>query len=142
MADEDFSSGFGEAAQPFFDYSEITHLAKRMMALYHCRCALSGAALSDRQFEPIVFFLQPLEHGGRIDPENALLVERASGRLLQSGIVLMSDEYEAYIARPDLLENTAGAGLEEGRKLFLPDSAEFWPSKAMIAYHRSLFRAQ
>lgn len=142
MADDDSSSGFGEAAQAVFDYTEIATLANRLMEQYRFRCAVSGADISNKNLEPTVFFLQPLEHGGRIHPENAVLVERASGRLLQSGLVLISDAFETFIARADLMDSSARSLPNGGRKLFLPDSAEFWPSTAMIAYHRSLFRAQ
>jgi hypothetical protein len=141
MADEKFDSGFGEAAQAFFDYSKIERLGDELMRQYGRRCAISGATLT-QDLEPTVFFFQPLDHFGEIHRGNAVLVERACGGLLQSGIVLISDAYEAFIARPDLVDSSKLKGLDQPRRLYLPDNIDFWPSRTMIAYHRSLFRAQ
>lgn len=141
MAGEEFDSGFGEAAQAFFDHSQIERLADELIRLYGQRCAMSGALLT-QELEPTVFFFQPLHHFGEIHRANAILVEKASASLLQSGIVLISDDYEAFIARPDLVDPNKVGGLDQRKRLYLPDNVDFWPSRVMIAYHRSLFRAQ
>lgn len=141
MTGENFDRGFGEAAQAFFDHSAIERLADELISNYGLRCAVSGARLT-QELEPTVFFLQPLDHHGEIHRGNALLVERASASLLQSGIVLISDDYEAFIARPDLVDPGMLATVQQRQRLYLPENVDFWPSRAMIAYHRSLFRAQ
>lgn len=147
MSDEpEDLDGLEEGLQRGFVLEDPVALTRMMLDLYDHRCAVTGkafprahGALPHPDLE--VFLFQPLSHRGLLSPVNALLVEGAVFGLMQAGLVLITDRYEAMVSA------SAGAepGLAEGdavRPLHLPADRLFWPDRAALAYHRGLFKAQ
>jgi hypothetical protein len=131
-------SGLGEGVQRGWAMDDAVAFRGMMLELYSERCAVTGLQ-PEKGAE--VFLFQPPSHGGLLSTANALVVERAAASLLGRGLILISDDYMAFTPHPEIIgasNDPAGAG----RRLTLPDDVSLWPDKAMLSYHRSLFRAQ
>ena len=135
--------GFGEGVQRSFAMDDAVAFRRLMLDIYGGRCAVTDGALGpvgDDSLE--VFLFQPLEHGGAMTTSNAVVVDRAAAGLLRRGVVLVDDDYFTFLPHPEHLAPGAEAKPLPGRMLALPDNVSLWPDRTMLAYHRSLFRAQ
>lgn len=142
----DRQRGFRERFQQGFTPADPVAFARLMLDQYGNRCALMGAKhdATEDGLHPIltIFLFQPLSHQGALEPSNAIVVELAVASLLERGLVLIDDQYEAYLPQSEEASD-AGADATAGRRqLHLPEDRAFWPDRAMLAYHRSLFNAQ
>lgn len=137
-------AGFGEGMQRGFALDDAVAFRRMMLELYQGRCAVTGRAPAEAGASEAldVFLLQPLGHGGVMRPGNALVVEAAVASLLGKGLVWISDDYRAYAPFPEVIGAAGEPGDQKGRPLCLPKDVALWPERTMIAYHRSLFRAQ
>ena len=141
MSSRNRQAAFGEGVQRDFVLDDAMAFQQLMLGLYGHRCAVTGRRADVEALE--VFLFQPFDHGGMMVPSNSLVVEPAVASLLARGLILISDEYRAYTPHPEIVGVARPA--EEpaaGRALMLPEDVAMWPEKAMIGYHRSLFRAQ
>ncbi len=138
--------GFAEIYQSGFDTDAPVVFTESALLAYDHRCAITG-----RKFEPsgsavhpdlTVFLFQPLAHGGRWDFGNAVVVDIAAASLLGKGILLVDDDYQAFIAQPVMLDPSATGPASGERPLVLPQDPGIWPTRQALAYHRSLFRVQ
>jgi hypothetical protein len=135
--------GFGEGVQRSFALDDASAFRQLMLDIYGSRCAVTDGALGPGDDDSLeVFLFQPLEHGGAMSPSNAVVVDRAAAGLLRRGIVLVDDDYVTFLPHPEYLEAGVDAKPLPGRRLALPDNVSLWPERTMLAYHRSLFRAQ
>ena len=135
--------GFGEGVQRGFALDDAFAFRQLMLDIYGSRCAVTDGALGPGDNDSLeVFLFQPLEHGGAMAPGNAVVVDRAAAGLLRRGIVLVDDDYVTFLPHPEHLEPGVDAKPLPGRRLALPDNVSLWPERTMLAYHRSLFRAQ
>ena len=144
MAEHRRQGGFGEGIQRGFALDDAVAFRQLMLDIYSRRCAITGQVYSGDMTEDglEVFLLQPLDHGGQLRPANAIVVETAAARLLAQGIIFVSDDFLAYTPHPELAAPDAMDTNLQGRPLSLPDNVALWPDRAMLAYHRSMFRAQ
>lgn len=143
MTDNEDGSGFGEGAQRAFALDDAVAFRSLMLDIYSHSCALTGGALNAGPDDGLdVFLLQPLSHGGSMTPGNALVVDKAAARLLEQGLVLVDDDYVAFLPHPEIAGPPFDSGSSSGRQLHLPESVSLWPDRAMLAYHRSRFRTQ
>ncbi|MBB4052036.1 putative restriction endonuclease [Devosia subaequoris] len=144
MADRDRSVGFAEGIQRGFALDDAVSFRQLMLETYNRRCAVTGKSYAadeaDEHLE--VFLFQPLEHGGRMAPDNAVVVDTVVAGLLSKGHLLISDAYCAYTSHPEIVSEPVEASDAHGRNMVLPDNISLWPQRAMVGYHRSLFRAQ
>lgn len=139
VARDDYPPGFGEGVQRGLTMDDAVAFRKVMLEIYACRCAVTG----HQPGEGIeVFLFQPPAHGGALSTANALVVERAAASLLGRGLILISDDYLAFTPHPEIIGVSNDAEECSGRRLTLPDDVSLWPDRAMLSYHRSLFRAQ
>lgn len=136
--------GFGEGMQRGFALDDAVAFRRLMLDLYQCRCAVTGQSPASGEGSDTleVFLFQPLGHGGVMRPGNALVVEAAVASLLGKGLVWISDDYHAYAPYPEIIGAAGQPADQCGRPLSLPEDIALWPERSMIAYHRSLFRAQ
>lgn len=144
MGSDKRDSGFGEGVQRSFALDDAAIFRRLMLGLYGGRCAVTGQCPPQRSAEDAleVFLFQPLCHGGVMTSGNALVVEPAVASLLGKGLILVSDDYFAFAPHPEIVGAAKASEARCGRPLFLPDEVGQWPDRAMLAYHRSLFRAQ
>lgn len=139
MTESDEITGFAERAQRDLVLEDLSAFRRMMISLYSGRCAVTGHQPGDENLE--IFLFLPPEHGGELSPKNALLVEQAAASLLCRGLILISDDYMAFTPHPEIIGVLSDPPCA-GRHLTLPDDASLWPDKALMSYHRSLFRAQ
>lgn len=139
MNDRSVQCGFGEGIQRGLVLDDAVAFRRMMIELYGERCAVTGQP-AGRGIE--VFLFQPPAHGGALSTANALVVERAAASLLGRGLILISDDYLAFTPHPEIIGATHDPEECPGRRLTLPDDVSLWPDRAMLSYHRSLFRAQ
>lgn len=144
MAADDKRREFDEGVQRGFALDDALAFRRLMLDIYGQRCAVTGHGHpGDAGAEGLeVFLLQPLEHGGMMTSANAIVVEAAVASLLGKGLILISDDFLAYTPHPELVGARREPGELHGQPLTLPDNVSLWPERAMIGYHRSLFRAQ
>lgn len=131
-------SGLSEGVQRGWVMDDAVAFRQMMLQLYDQRCAVTG---QQPEAGVEVFLFRAPALGGLLSTANALVVERAAASLLGSGLILISDDYRAFTPHPEII----GASNDEacaGRRLTLPDNVWLWPDKAMLAYHRNLFRSQ
>ena len=138
MSSDTDGPGFGESAQRGFALDDAVAFRRLMLDLYGDRCAVTGHA--DAGLE--LFLFQPLAHGGPMGTGNAIVVEPAVKSLLEQGLLLISDDYLAFMPHPEIIGGSAVPDAAQGHRIELPANVSLWPSRAMLAYHRSLFRAQ
>ena len=142
MAGDFAGDGFGEGVQRAFALDDAPAFRRMMLGLYGARCALMGEIMGSRAEDGLdVFLFQPLAHGGVMTTGNAIVVDTAVASLLGKGLILINDDYEAFLPHPEVV----GADLRDAvsaRTLRLPGNVALWPDRAMLSYHRSLFRAQ
>jgi hypothetical protein len=135
--------GFEEGIQRGFALDDGVAFRQLMLGIYGNRCALTDGALGPGHEDSLeVFLFQPLSHGGAMTTSNAMVVDMAAASLLDRGLVLISDDYLAFLPHPEYLGPALGTKPLPGRRLTLPDNVSLWPDRHMLAYHRSLFRAQ
>lgn len=144
MGSDKRDSGFGEGVQRSFALDDAAMFRRLMLDLYRGRCAVTGQSPPRKDAEDAleVFLFQPLCHGGAMTSGNAMVVETAVASLLGKGLILVSDDYFAFAPHPEIVGAAKASEGQCGRPLFLPDDVGLWPDRAMIGYHRSLFRAQ
>lgn len=142
MAGGNPGGGFGEGVQRSFALDDASAFRQLMLDIYGGRCAVTDGALGADDDSLEVFLFQPLEHGGVMTTSNALVVDRAAASLLRRGVVLVDDDYVTFLPHPEQLAPGVEAKPLPGRRLTLPDNVSLWPERSMLAYHRSLFRAQ
>ena len=140
MARNDQSLGLEEGVQRSFALDDPIAFRRLMLELYGDRCAVTGSDSAGEALE--VFLFQPLGHDGPLTTGNAMVVEQAVASLLRRGLILISDDYLAFTPHPEVIGLPSDPDTLRGRNLFLPDDAALWPERSMLAYHRSLFRAQ
>ncbi|MBJ3783196.1 hypothetical protein [Devosia sediminis] len=138
MINHDDKPGFGEAGQRSFALDDAIAFQDLMLGIYGASCAVTGK--SEQGVE--LFLFQPLSHGGQMVAGNAVVVEPAVASLLSQGLLLISDDFSAYTPHPELVGVAITTETQRGRHIRLPEATSHWPDKAMLAYHRSLFRAQ
>lgn len=135
--------GFGEGVQRGFALDDAVAFRRLMLDIYGSRCAVTDGALGLGDQDSLeVFLFQPLEHGGTMTTGNAVVVDSAAASLLRRGVVLVDDDYVTFLPHPEHLGPGVEAKPLPGRRLALPDNVSLWPERTMLAYHRSLFRAQ
>lgn len=144
MSGDSRRAGFEEGFQRAFALDDAVSFRRLMLDIYGGRCAVTGRLLIDSgQAEALeVFLFQPLDHGGAMSTANAVVVEPAVASLLGKGLILISDEFLAFTPHPEIIGAPSDPTGSRGRRLTLPDTVALWPERAMISYHRSLFRAQ
>lgn len=144
MAGGNRRAGFDEGIQRGFALDDAVAFQRMMLDVYGSRCAVTGRTLSaDPPIEGLeVFLFQPLGHGGAMTTANAVVVEPAVASLLSKGLILVTEDFLAYTPHPEIIGAANEPGVLRGRPLNLPDDVAMWPERAMINYHRSLFRAQ
>ncbi|WIY51983.1 hypothetical protein O9Z70_10875 [Devosia sp. YIM 151766] len=139
------NGGFDERFGRPIAADEHVVFATSLLGLYGHRCAVTGRAFAPADILPHpdldVMLFQPLSHRGLLVPGNALVVEIGAADLLRRGVLMINDDYEAYIARPELLD-PPGNVPPPPRKLRLPADPALWPDRSALAYHRSLFQVQ
>lgn len=143
MVDWRDKRGFAEGVQSSFALDDAVAFRQMMLGLYQERCAVTGRDARTGLDESLdVFLFQPLDHGGRLTPNNAIVVEPAVASLMGKGLILIGDDYTAFAPHPEVIGQEPDAEGSRGRRLWLPDSVSHWPDRTLIAYHRSLFLAQ
>ena len=138
MSGDAGGSGFGEGGQSAFALDDAVAFRRLVLDLYGHRCAVTGH--EDEGLD--VFLFQPLEHGGTLVVGNALAVEPAVASLLAQGLLLISDDFVAFAPHPEVIGLESNADTVRGHRIRLPEAVSMWPDRTMLAYHRSLFRAQ
>lgn len=138
VSDHRGQSEFAESVQRGWAMDDAVAFRRMMLQLYGKRCAVTGHQ-PEKGVE--VFLFQPPSHGGLLSTANALVVERAAASLLGRGLILISDDYMAFTPHPEII-GASNDPASAGRRLTLPDEVSLWPDKAMLSYHRSLFRSQ
>ena len=132
---EEAPTGF-ESGAPLDTYEALYRL---VLTAYGYCCAITGT-----QYEPAVGTLhpvlevvaiQPREAGGRLQINNYLPLETAAARAFRAGQVLIDDDYR-IIADMSVMDAALAARLRPDSYLLLPAEPLFWPSHAMLAYHR------
>lgn len=136
--------GFGEMFQRGFARDDHVAFMQAAFDLYGHRCAVTGQVFraSKTAVHPdlTVFLFQPMQHGGVLAPANGIVVDLGAASLLAKGILMIDDDYRTFLARPEFLDTASEGATPNGKPLFLPDDAAFWPTRYALAYHRSLFR--
>lgn len=134
----------GELPQAGFALADAVAFRRFMLDIYGYRCAITGRVHAEDEAEEglDVFLLQPLAHGGALQPGNAVVVETAAARLLEGGLVQIGDDFLVYLPDPERSDLDADMAERLGRPLSLPESPSLWPDRAMLAYRRSLSRGQ
>ena len=144
MSGDSRRAGFEEGVQRGFALDDASVFRRLMLDIYGSRCAVTGHVFGDGgQSDSLeVFLFQPLDHGGVLSPTNAVVVEPAVASLLGKGLIFISDDFLAFTPHPEIIGAPSDPERLRGRPLSLPDNVGLWPERAMLSYHRSLFRAQ
>jgi len=120
------------------DHSETWLFKRRVLEAYGATCCVTGWQSSFGCSHPgldTVHICWP-QAGGNDMESNGLLLNSLHAKLFVFGMIGVSEHFKILIS-PHLKTNGGIDCLNSGRRLLLPKTQDYWPSKDGLAWHRS-----